>query len=85
MDVVAEGDHDEEVSPFSGEVRDGFLHGRGAMDIKGLSALQTYAAASMIGALEDVVVIYRAGRTRRSGHETPTRIRFSDAGGRGYR
>ena len=36
MDVVAEGDHDEwEVPPFSGEVRDGYLHGRGAMDIKG--------------------------------------------------
>lgn len=50
MDVVAEGDHSEwEVPPFSGAVRDGFLHGRGAMDIKGPLALQTYAAASMIG------------------------------------
>ena len=58
MDVVAEGDHDEwEVPPFSGEVRDGFLHGRGAMDIKGPLALQTYAAASMIGeAPGDVIV-----------------------------
>ncbi len=60
MDVVAEGDHDEwEVPPFSGEVRDGFLHGRGAMDIKGPLALQTYAAASMIGeAPGDVVVAH---------------------------
>ena len=50
IDVVAEGDHDEwEVPPFSGEVRDGYLHGRGAMDIKGPLAIQTYAAASLIG------------------------------------
>lgn len=60
MDVVAEGDHDEwEVPPFSGEVRDGFLHGRGAMDIKGPLALQTYAAAAMIGeAPGDVIVAH---------------------------
>ena len=60
MDVVAEGDHDEwEVPPFSGEVRDGFLHGRGAMDIKGPLAIQTYAAASMIGeAPGDVIVAH---------------------------
>lgn len=60
MDVVAEGDHDEwEVPPFSGEVRDGCLHGRGAMDIKGPLALQTYAAASMIGtAPGDVIVAH---------------------------
>lgn len=60
LDVVAEGDHDEwEVPPFSGEVRDGQLHGRGAMDIKGPLALQTYAAASMIGeAPGDVIVAH---------------------------
>jgi succinyl-diaminopimelate desuccinylase len=60
LDVVAEGDHSEwEVPPFSGEVRDGFLHGRGAMDIKGPLALQTYAAASMIGdAPGDVIVAH---------------------------
>lgn len=60
LDVVAEGDHDEwEVPPFSGEVRDGFLHGRGAMDIKGPLALQTYAAASMVGeAPGDVIVAH---------------------------
>jgi succinyl-diaminopimelate desuccinylase len=60
LDVVAEGDHDEwEVPPFAGEVRDGFLHGRGAMDIKGPLAIQTYAAASMIGeAPGDVIVAH---------------------------
>jgi len=60
MDVVAEGDHDEwEVPPFSGEIRDGYLHGRGAMDIKGPLALQTYAAASMAGeAPGDVIVAH---------------------------
>lgn len=58
MDVVAEGDHDEwEVPPFSGEVRDGYLHGRGAMDIKGPLALQTYAAASMIGSAPGDVIV----------------------------
>ncbi len=60
LDVVAEGDHEDwEVPPFSGEVRDGFLHGRGAMDIKGPLALQTYAAASMIGeAPGDIIVAH---------------------------
>ena len=60
MDVVAEGDHaDWEVPPFSGVVRDGYLHGRGAMDIKGPLALQTYTAASMAGeAPGDVIVAH---------------------------
>ncbi|MDZ7779314.1 MAG: M20/M25/M40 family metallo-hydrolase [Gemmatimonadota bacterium] len=60
LDVVAEGDHAEwEVPPFSGTVEGGYLHGRGAMDIKGPLAVQTYAAASMIGrAAGDVVVAH---------------------------
>jgi len=60
LDVVAEGDHSEwEVPPFSGEVSDGYLHGRGAMDIKGPLAIQTYAAASAIGeAPGDVIVAH---------------------------
>ncbi len=60
LDVVAEGDHEEwEVPPFSGEIRDGWLHGRGAMDIKGPLAVQTYAAASMRGrAAGDVIVAH---------------------------
>ncbi|MDA0328897.1 MAG: M20/M25/M40 family metallo-hydrolase [Gemmatimonadetes bacterium] len=60
MDVVAEGDHSEwEVPPFSGEVKDGFLHGRGAMDIKGPLAIQTYTAAALKGeAPGDVIVAH---------------------------
>lgn len=48
LDVVAEGDPEEwEYPPYEGVVKDGFLHGRGAMDIKGPLALQTYAAAAV--------------------------------------
>ncbi len=49
LDVVDPGDragwqHD----PYGGVVADGWLHGRGAMDIKGPLALQTYAAARFV-------------------------------------
>lgn len=68
MDVVGEGDHDEwEVPPFSGEIRDGFLHGRGAMDIKGPLALQTYAAASMIGSAPGDVIVAHTVLEERGG------------------
>lgn len=58
MDVVAEGAHEDwEHPPFGGEVANGFLHGRGAMDIKGPMALQVYAAAALAGrAAGDVIV-----------------------------
>src|SRR5690606_25233395 len=66
LDVVAEGDHAHwEVPPFSGEVRDGFLHGRGAMDLKGPLALQTYVAASLAGmAPGDVIVAHTVHEER---------------------
>ena len=59
-DVVAEGDPAEwEHPPFGAEVSGGFLHGRGAMDIKGPLALQTYAAAALAGrAHGDVIVAH---------------------------
>ena len=59
-DVVAEGDPTEwEYPPFGGDVSGGFLHGRGSMDIKGPLALQTYAAAALIGrAPGDVIVAH---------------------------
>lgn len=58
LDVVAEGDPDEwEHAPFGADVAGGFLHGRGAMDIKGPLAIQTYAAAALRGrAPGDVLV-----------------------------
>lgn len=50
LDMVAAGDPaDWEHPPFAGVVAGGFLHGRGAMDIKGPLALQTHAAATMAG------------------------------------
>jgi putative selenium metabolism hydrolase len=60
LDVVAEGDAESwEYPPFSGAVEGGFLHGRGAMDIKGPLALQTYAAAALRGrARGDLIVAH---------------------------
>lgn len=60
LDMVAAGDPAEwEHPPFSGVVEDGYLHGRGAMDIKGPLAVQTYAAAAMAGrASGDVIVAH---------------------------
>ena len=49
LDVVDVGDAASwEHGPFSGDIADGHLHGRGAMDIKGPLALQTYAAAQFL-------------------------------------
>jgi succinyl-diaminopimelate desuccinylase len=60
LDMVAAGDPAEwEYPPFSGVVEEGYLHGRGAMDIKGPLAVQTYAAAAMAGrAAGDVIVAH---------------------------
>ena len=49
LDVVDIGDETTwEHGPFSGDIADGHLHGRGAMDIKGQLSLQTYAAAQFV-------------------------------------
>jgi succinyl-diaminopimelate desuccinylase len=49
LDVVDVGDLGQwEYAPFSGEIVDGYLHGRGSTDCKGPLALQTYAAASFL-------------------------------------
>ena len=58
LDVVDIGDIDSwEHPPFDAVVADGFLHGRGAMDIKGPLAIQTYAAAQFVRAPLDGDVI----------------------------
>jgi succinyl-diaminopimelate desuccinylase len=58
LDVVDVGDASSwEHSPFSGDIADGYLHGRGAMDIKGPLALQTYAAAQFLAERPDGDVI----------------------------
>ena len=46
-----------EYDPYGGIVADGFLHGRGAMDIKGPLALQTHAAAGFLAQRLDGDVI----------------------------
>ena len=60
LDMVAEGDPAEwEHPPFDGVIADGFLHGRGAMDIKGPLALQTHVAAALKGrAAGDIIVAH---------------------------
>lgn len=61
LDVVDVGDADAwEHPPFRADVADGFLHGRGAMDIKGPLALQTYAAAHYLAnpGAGDVIVAH---------------------------
>jgi succinyl-diaminopimelate desuccinylase len=61
LDVVDVGDPAGwEYPPYGGLVEGGYLHGRGAMDIKGPLALQTYAAARFIDepAAGDVVVAH---------------------------
>jgi succinyl-diaminopimelate desuccinylase len=51
MDVVDTGDADAwEHDPYGGVVADGFLHGRGSMDVKGPLAIQVYAAARFVAA-----------------------------------
>src|SRR5690606_13291147 len=61
LDIVDIGDPTSwEHAPFGGEIAGGYLHGRGAMDIKGPLALQTYAAAHFIDdpAAGDVIVAH---------------------------
>lgn len=49
LDVVDPGDPTAwEHDPYGGEMEDGWLHGRGAMDIKGPLAIQTHAAARFV-------------------------------------
>jgi succinyl-diaminopimelate desuccinylase len=49
MDVVDPGDPDGwEHDPWGGVIEDGWLHGRGSMDVKGQLALQVYAAARFV-------------------------------------
>ena len=60
LDMVAAGDPAEwEYPPFDGVIADGYLHGRGAMDIKGPLAIQTHVAAALKGgAAGDIVVAH---------------------------
>ena len=58
LDMVAAGDPEEwEHPPFDGVIADGFLHGRGAMDIKGPLALQTHVAAALRGRTPGDIIV----------------------------
>ncbi|MYE68807.1 MAG: M20/M25/M40 family metallo-hydrolase [Gemmatimonadetes bacterium] len=60
LDMVAAGDPEEwEHPPFDGMIAGGYLHGRGAMDIKGPLAIQTHVAAALKGrAAGDIIVAH---------------------------
>jgi succinyl-diaminopimelate desuccinylase len=61
MDVVDVGDAAAwEHDPYGGAVADGWLHGRGAMDVKGPLAIQVYAAARFVAERPagDIVMVF---------------------------
>lgn len=43
LDVVEANDADWKIPPFSGEVKDGMIHGRGALDMKGATTMELLA------------------------------------------
>ena len=47
MDVVPAESKDWSFDPFGGEIRDGFIHGRGAMDMKGQGIMELVAFLAM--------------------------------------
>ena len=68
LDIVAPGDADTwEHPPYGGVVEGGFLHGRGAMDIKGPLALQTYAAAAAAGTTAGDIIVAHTVLEERGG------------------
>lgn len=60
LDVVPADAADWSVPPFSGEVRDGFLWGRGATDMKDFVAMILAALASGVRPRRDVVLAFVA-------------------------
>ncbi len=58
LDMVAAGDPGEwEYPPFDAVIANGCLHGRGAMDIKGPLALQTYVGAALRGKTTGDIIV----------------------------
>ena len=58
LDMVAEGDHSEwEYPPFDAVIDGGYLHGRGAMDIKGPLAIQTHVGAALRGGVPGDLIV----------------------------
>jgi acetylornithine deacetylase/succinyl-diaminopimelate desuccinylase-like protein len=47
LDVVPADAREWDVPPFAGVVRDGYLYGRGALDAKGIAAVQTMAVIAI--------------------------------------
>ncbi|MCG3753861.1 M20/M25/M40 family metallo-hydrolase [Amycolatopsis sp. Poz14] len=60
LDVVPARAADWSVPPFSGEVRDGFLWGRGAVDMKDFCAMVLSAVASGLAPRRDLVLAFVA-------------------------
>ncbi|RSM58752.1 hypothetical protein DMH03_22845 [Amycolatopsis sp. WAC 01376] len=60
LDVVPADAADWSVDPFSGEVRDGFLWGRGAVDMKDFCAMVLAALAAGVRPRRDIVLAFVA-------------------------
>ncbi|RSN19377.1 hypothetical protein DMC63_14290 [Streptomyces sp. WAC 05977] len=60
LDVVPADAADWSVDPFSGEVRDGFLWGRGAVDMKDFCAMVLAALATGVRPRRDIVLAFVA-------------------------
>jgi acetylornithine deacetylase/succinyl-diaminopimelate desuccinylase-like protein len=60
LDVVPAEPEDWTVHPFSGEIRDGVLWGRGAVDMKGAVAVLLAIAASLPRPKHDIVLAFTA-------------------------
>ena len=57
-DVVPSGpESDWNIPPFNGEIKDGFLHGRGAADMKGSLAAMIVATERFVAKYPDMVTV----------------------------
>ncbi len=71
IDVVEEGTHENwKYPPFSGTIADGYVWGRGALDIKGMGVMHLFALASFVEMADTMDLPYNFTLLAVSGEET---------------